>query len=277
MGGIKSKSKHLFKKKLNKYDLIIDHYDSYLDLEKALRNVGLESCQLIIGIDYTKSNQWKGGPPYYHYQNLHAIDPDRPNIYQQVLTIMCNSLSGFDDDQLIDTFGFGDSVTTNKSVFSFYTTTDKGIVSDQPCYGLGGVLTRYNELTPYIKMAGPTNFAPIIRKAIDIVRLRKAYHILIIITDGDVDDVSETIDAIVSASKYSLSIVCIGVGSGPWQKMIKFDDQIPGRKFDNFQFVDFYKTMSECENHEIKFATNVLMEIPKQYEYIKKKILSKFS
>lgn len=118
-------------------------------------------------------------------------------------------------------------------------------------------------------MSGPTSFAPIIRKAIDIVKQLKSYHILLIIADGTIDDKPETINAIVEASKHPLSIICIGVGKADFKTMKEFDDEIPERKFDNFQFVDFFKTMKQCEDEEVQFATHAMMEIPEQYAYIK--------
>lgn len=258
------------------YNLIKDHFTSYNDLQSALRKVGLESSNLIVGIDFTKSNTWNGGLPYYPNTNLHSLAPV-PNLYQHVITILGKTLEVFDNDKLIPTYGFGDSVTEDRAVFPLMTDQTGNEI---PCYTFTNVLASYNTIINQFalgtrSMSGPTTFAPLIRQAIHIVKQLKTYHILLIICDGEINNKEETVQAIVEASKYPLSIICIGVGKGPWDLMEEFDDEIPERDFDNFQFVEFHKVMEQCENVEVEFAKHAMMEIPEQYEYIKNNLLRK--
>lgn len=175
----------------------------------------------------------------------------------------------FDEDKHIPAFGFGDMTTKDFAVFPI--TPDPQ--SNRFCYGFDEVLQVYNHITPQIKLSGPTNWAPLIFKAIDIVKSTGSaqYHILIIITDGQVVNKQQTIDAIVAASEYPLSIICIGVGDGPWEEAEEFDDGLPQRKFDNFQFVNYTKIFrQEHSNFDVAFSVAALQEIPEQFAAIKK-------
>ena len=72
------------------------------------------------------------------------------------------------------------------------------------------------------------------------------------------------------SSNLPLSIVMVGVGDGPWEQLIEFDDGLPTRNFDNFQFVDSSKVFASNQTDPLRqraeFALLALMEIPKQYD-----------
>ncbi|KAL0441111.1 UNVERIFIED_CONTAM: E3 ubiquitin-protein ligase RGLG2 [Sesamum radiatum] len=262
------------KRKLErKYSRIDDNYHTLDQVTDALARAGLESSNLIVGIDFTKSNEWTGARSF-HRKSLHHIG-DEQNPYEQAISIIGRTLSKFDEDNLIPCFGFGDASTHDQEVFSFFP-------DERFCDGFEEVLSRYRELVPQLRLAGPTSFAPIIEMAITIVEQSGGqYHVLLIIADGQVTrsvdtgrgelspQEKKTVDAIVKASEYPLSIILVGVGDGPWDMMREFDDNIPSRAFDNFQFVNFTEIMSknmDRSRKEAEFALSALMEIPSQYK-----------
>eukprot|EP01130_Rhizamoeba_saxonica_P016797 TRINITY_DN7835_c1_g2_i1.p1 TRINITY_DN7835_c1_g2~~TRINITY_DN7835_c1_g2_i1.p1 ORF type:complete len:268 (+),score=64.71 TRINITY_DN7835_c1_g2_i1:1-804(+) len=240
---------------------IPDQFNTFEQVQAALRDAGLEASSLMIGIDYTKSNRWTGAKTFDN-KCLHDLNIDILNPYQAVIDSVGRVLSPFDDDGLIPAFGFGDSTTKDRSTFPFFP-------DGRSCNGFEEVLHRYNEITPNISLSGPTSFAPLIRQAIMIVRETREYHIVVIIADGQVTTPKDTIDAIVEASNYPISIVMVGVGDGPWDTMEEFDDGLPRRKFDNFQFVDYYSVLSKYGGNASAFAVEALQEIPDQYKAIK--------
>uniref|UniRef100_A0A7S4NZ37 VWFA domain-containing protein n=1 Tax=Paramoeba aestuarina TaxID=180227 RepID=A0A7S4NZ37_9EUKA len=248
-----------------------DVYSSIEEVQVALRDAGLLSSSLIVAIDYTKSNDYTGDVTFGGLP-LHSINPqslgkdENPttmNPYQQVISIIGRTLEEFDDDKRIPAFGFGDTTTTNRSAFPFF--------KDRVCYTVSEVLQRYDEITPFVKLSGPTNFAPVIYEAIDIVEsCENAHlHILVIIADGQVTDEVDTIDAIVEASRHPLIIITVGVGDGPWDMMREFDDDLPERTFDNFQFVDYNAVMKAGKYGDASFALHALQELPQQYKALK--------
>nr|GMD31382.1 E3 ubiquitin-protein ligase RGLG2-like [Ipomoea batatas] len=144
----------------------------------ALARAGLESSNLIVGIDFTKSNEWTGARSF-HRKSLHHIG-NEPNPYEQAISIIGRTLSKFDEDNLIPCFGFGDASTHDQEVFSFFS-------DERFCNGFEEVMSRYRELVPQLRLAGPTSFAPIIEMAITIVEQSGGqYHVLLIIADGQV-------------------------------------------------------------------------------------------
>jgi len=244
------------------FQKISDKFTTLEEVQQGLRQFGLESSNLIIGVDFTKSNTWSGKTTFSG-NCLHAIIPGILNPYQEVIAIVGSTLATFDDDNFIPVYGFGDVQTQDKGVFSFFP-------NNEVARGFQQVLDRYSELAPFVQLSGPTSFAPLIKEAIRTAAVNKSYHILVIIADGQVDNEKATAQAIIEASDYPLSIIMIGVGDGPWEMMEKFDDELVDRKFDNFQFVPFYKIMERAENREVTFSVAALQEIPEQYAAIKR-------
>uniref|UniRef100_A0A0E0QV65 RRM domain-containing protein n=1 Tax=Oryza rufipogon TaxID=4529 RepID=A0A0E0QV65_ORYRU len=244
-------------------------YDTLDQVKEALEKVGLESSNIIIGVDFTKSN------------DLHHISEDSLNPYEQAISIIGKTLSTFDEDNRIPCFGFGDTSTHDQNVFSFYSGRR------QYCNGVSEVLRGYREIAPRVRLSGPTSLAPIIETAMRITQdSGYQYHILLIIADGQVPRCcgansannrdenyleERTLQALVQASHFPLSIVLVGVGDGPWDEQL-MHCQEDRQLFDNFQFVDFTKIimsreMPETEKEE-QFALEALKKIPSQYAAI---------
>jgi hypothetical protein len=277
---------------LPKFQKIADSFKTFTQLEEGLKKCGLESSNIVVGFDFTKSN-FTNGAKSRRGKSLHYLPQDEkerrtnPNPYLGAFEIIARTLEKFDDDHIIPAYIFGDSVTIDKTVRSLRA---DGEIN---CDGLNGVLSAYRVAAQNIipldengnlkrapskdkfelSLLGPTCFAPMIYETIRIVQENNnSYHILIILTDGQVVNEQATAAAIVEASNYPISIVVVGVGDGPFSKMEEFDDLLTDRKFDNLQFVnytEFYGTMRNLENPDLTFATKVMMEIPDQYQIIK--------
>ena len=92
---------------------IQDRFETLEEVQAELRRNGLESSQLIICIDATKSNTWTGAKSFGG-RCLHDVQGGTPNPYQETISIVGRTLSAFDDDNLIPAFIFGDSTTGDR-------------------------------------------------------------------------------------------------------------------------------------------------------------------
>lgn len=242
-------------------DAFEERFETLEEVRRAIRDEGIEHCSLMFGIDYTMSNRMQGAESFGGL-SLHDTSCAKANPYQQVICILGETLEPFNDNDTIPAFGFGDKVTKGDGIFP--------LKSDGECEDFSEVLDTYDEITPNIKLSGPTNFVPLIEKAVEIVKEKRTFHVLVIVADGQVTDEESNIAAIVEASQYPLSIVMIGVGDGPWDVMKDFDKKLTGRRFDNFRFVEFHETSKKARNPQAAIALSALMLVPDQYNTMKK-------
>ena len=261
--------------------LIDDDTLALESLVREIRSCGMTKSQLVVFVDCTKSNE-KGSVSFGGGRSLHDVSSSsQMNPYQTVISIFGQFLAPFDDDGLIPLFGFGDKRTADDSVFPFHEGGNSVTgVAELFCQGLEGVLSAYSNRIASVVLAGPTSFAPAIRKTIELVKRTspREFTFALIIADGQVNSTRETISAIIEASSLPISIVCIGVGDGPWDQMMLFDDELhtaigsngTKQKFDNYHFTHFDGISTGVKmnggNLAAALIKDALSEVPQQYK-----------
>jgi len=220
---------------------------------------------LITAIDFTASNRDCNDP-----RSLHFLQPNAMNSYEQCISAVGSVVCPYDSDQMFPVFGFGGKIGGTVS-HCFPLTFDPQNPNVQ---GLQGILGAYRYSLTQVQLSGPTLFAPVIKAATGVsvssFRESRTYTILMIITDGVINDMDDTIDAIVQATiDAPLSIIIVGVGNANFSAMDRLDaDDVPlvsregvKMKRDIVQFVPFNKFI---KNGGIGLATEVLAEVPRQ-------------
>ena len=82
----------------------------------------------------------------------------------------------------------------------------------------------YKKTLPLIAFSGPTYFGPILTKFKSVINPNtKAYHVLLLMTDGQIDDMDETRRIIVELSALQCSVIIIGVGCADFKNMVFLD------------------------------------------------------
>jgi hypothetical protein len=221
---------------------------------------------LTVAIDFTGSN----GDPTKPF-SLHYLGTSN-NSYEIAISSCGNIVAYYDYDQLFPAFGFGGKFCMDNNVSHCF---PLNMNPDNPeIQGIDGILQAYRNILNQTKLYGPTFFHFIIDQVISVVKQdviaenKMNYNILMILTDGIIDDLDETIDSLVEASYLPISVIIIGIGDADFSNMNILDaDDEPlidknGRKADRdlVQFVPFKKF---SYNGQL-LAQEVLEEIPRQ-------------
>ena len=188
----------------NNYLFLYDYSEitlnyTFLDYIRA----GVRIC-LSIGIDFTGSN----GHPLDE-GTLHSIKGNQPNDYERAIQYCGDIVAYYDYDQMFPVYGFGAVVkgSYNKEASMCF---NLNFLDNPEIYTIANVIKAYHECIEKDKItfSGPTEFAPIIQAVISRINEKDFnYHILMILTDGVIDDLQETIDALVYASVLPLSVI----------------------------------------------------------------------
>lgn len=222
---------------------------------------------MITAIDFTASNRDPCDP-----RSLHYMRPDgMMNQYESCIYSVGSVICPYDSDQLFPVYGFGGKIN---GVVSHCFPLTFNPENPNVCQ-LQGILMAYKQSLTCVQLSGPTLFAPVIRAATGVAissfNENHTYTILMILTDGVINDMRETIDAIVAATDAPLSIIIVGVGNANFDAMDELDaDDVPlvsstgvRMKRDIVQFVPFNKYIN---NQGMGLAAEVLAEVPRQVD-----------
>jgi len=244
----------------------------------------LGGCEvsLVIAVDYTGSN----GDPRQSF-SLHYQSAIQKNQYEQALESVCQVVEPYDTDKSFPLYGFGAYIhgdlskngKRSTSVEHCFPLGEHGAVEVQ---GVAGILAAYKNSIQNVELSGPTLFTPIIEAAIqrasasNCTQENQKYTILLILTDGVINDMDSSISAIVTASNLPMSIIIIGVGNADFgdmsaldsdKGMLKSGSKVASR--DIVQFVPFNQFQLKGS---VMLAEEVLREVPNQVlMYMKQK------
>lgn len=122
---------------------------------------------------------------------MHFNNPHQPNQYHLAIQAIGSVLAEYDFDGKFPVFGFGGK--TRSGVSHCFPLSDNP--NSVEVVGVDGVLDVYHESLNKVSLSGPTIFQEIIRTAASIsyedARTAQKYAILLIITDGVINDMQE--------------------------------------------------------------------------------------
>jgi hypothetical protein len=212
---------------------------------------------LITAIDFSLSNKISSDPNSFHY-----LDNLNPNQYEKCIEAIGSVLCPYDSDQEFQVYGFH-----GKEKFFKLTGESKE-------EGWRKVRDIYRNALPNIQMFEPTLLAQVIRQSASIARddyqKSKVYSILLILTDGKIDDLDETTNEIIAASNDSpLSIIIIGIGNGKFDAMKFLDSDGSLLKNKNGKtakrdIVQFVKFQDFAHQGLHRITNEVLYKVPTQ-------------
>jgi len=220
---------------------------------------------LVVAVDWTQSNGDPNLPASLHFNR-----PNQMNQYEAAIRSIGDILSFYDHDQQFPSFGFGGKLPNGQVSHCF---SLNGNPHQPNCYRIDGVLGAYREALRNVALYGPTYFAPVLSALRDMAHQSQnsgtqQYYILLLITDGVINDIDQTLRTLVDLASMPVSIVIVGVGNADFSAMNVLDgdeqrisDGVRYAERDCVQFVPFNKFKNLPYS---MLANETLAELPQQ-------------
>uniref|UniRef100_A0A1I7UIL1 Copine domain-containing protein n=2 Tax=Caenorhabditis tropicalis TaxID=1561998 RepID=A0A1I7UIL1_9PELO len=212
-------------------------------------------------------------------------EPLTPNDYQQysndiefVVRCLGETLEPFNPNNSWLSYGFGAKIPPQyRDSNNFCLSLD----ADATCQGVNGVLNAFGKSHQHVHPLPGAKFSQIIyhvakqaQNNFNRASEPPSYFVLFVITRGCIEDLKETVQAAIFASKAPVSIVFVGIGCEGLDEIERMGNagkrlEFQGRKSerDNLQFVNATKTRLECDNYSdmaTAFLEKALQQIPWQ-------------
>ena len=204
-------------------DCSIEHHYSFTQYIQGGCEIGLT-----VAIDFTGSN----GDPRLP-DSLHYIYPsgEKLNEYESAILSVGKILEPYDTDKLYPVYGFGARLK-NAQTGAYEQVSDHCFpvyAGGQEVQGVDGILRAYHDVIHNVLFSGPTLFGPLLNtvaamtESVGCVQDKQRYSVLLIITDGVINDMEMTIKTLIRASNLPLSVVIVGVGAADFSEMRRLD------------------------------------------------------
>lgn len=171
--------------------------------------------RLAMAIDFTRSNA-KREPHCHGFGGTPGTSP-----YATAIRAVGKVMSSYDLDEKVLAYGFGARIPPSHTVVSDCWALS-GDYFEPELEGIDEVVKSYQRALQIVEMHGPTRLSPVIKlvsslaqqyhEPRELARDPMIYYLLVVVTDGQVKDELDTINAIVESADVPMSTVVIGMG-----------------------------------------------------------------
>ena len=196
----------------------IENRSRFIDLVEN----GLQ-IKLSFAIDFTNSNLVYTNPNSLHYIGNH----EKLNPYENCLRCFGELISSYDFNHKIALHGFGAIIPSTGDTSHCFPVS---LTKDPIANGIEEAIKQYREALPKITLDGPTYLFPVFKENLDMLKddddcPTSIYHILVIITDGNNNDIDEMVRQLIKSERYPISVCIIGVGDENFSRMLQMDSR----------------------------------------------------
>lgn len=206
-------------------------------------NAGLD-IDLFVAIDFTSSNGDARIPGTLHY-----FKDGMSNDYMDAIESIGSEVEKYSKSKEFPVWGFGAKFPSDEisdaTELPVHHIFQCGCA--QPAAGTQGVLKAYRSVLREMNfyMSGPTEMIPVMKAALSRAKkthndpaIQLKYNVLLILTDGVVNDLNSTKSLILKYRHFPISFVVVGIGRADFTEMNGWNDQQPDLR-GRFTFVEF--------------------------------------